>query len=45
MYMNINPDKQKIAINPEIQKLLDTYRYELEMETCDTNIPTWRIPR
>ena len=42
MYMNINPDKQKIAINPEIQKLLDTYRYELEMETCDTNIPTWR---
>jgi hypothetical protein len=42
MYININPDKQKIEINPEIQKLLDVYRYELEMATCDTNIPTWR---
>ena len=42
MYMNINPDKQKININPEIQELLDLYRYELEMATCETDIPTWR---
>ena len=42
MHLNINPDKQKIEINSEIQKLLDLYKYELEMATCDTQFANWR---